>query len=90
MILFRRFTGTVVILEIWLDITHNFKLGSGSDPKSIPFDLTIQLLSLSNSHFYHRSLGTFFELQGALKYFCKITGDAFDDDAFGELFDDLS
>ena len=47
-------------------------------------------VSLSNSHFYHRSLGTFFELQGALKYFCKITGDAFDDDAFGELFDDLS
>ena len=53
-------------------------------------DWAVAYVSLSNSHFYNKSLRTFFELQGALKYFCKITGDAFDDNAFGELFDELS
>jgi hypothetical protein len=29
--------------------------------------------------FYHRSEGTFFELQGALKHFCALTGKSYDD-----------
>jgi hypothetical protein len=53
-------------------------------------DWAVTHVSFSNAHLYHKSLGTFFELQGALKYFCKITGDAFDDEAFGELFDDFA
>jgi hypothetical protein len=53
-------------------------------------DWAVAHVSFSNSHFYHKSIGTFFELQGALKYFCEITGDTFDDDAFGELFDDFT
>ena len=53
-------------------------------------DWAVAHVSFSNGHLYHKSLGTFFELQGALKYFCKVTGDAFDDEAFGDLFDDFA
>lgn len=53
-------------------------------------DWAVAHVSFSNGHLYHKSLGTFFELQGALKYFCKVTGDAFDDEAFSDLFDDFA
>ena len=53
-------------------------------------DWAVAHVSFSKVHPYYKSLGTFFELQGALKYFCKVTGDAFDDEAFGDLFDDFA
>jgi hypothetical protein len=36
-------------------------------------------VSIQGELFYHRSEGTFFELQAALKHFCALTGQSYDD-----------
>ena len=42
-------------------------------------DWAIAHISTKDGLFYHRSEGTYFTLQGALKEFCKLAGEEFDD-----------
>jgi hypothetical protein len=42
-------------------------------------DWAVAHVSIHGEFFYHRSESTFFELQGALKHFCELTGQSYDD-----------
>ncbi|AHG45049.1 HNH endonuclease [Rhizobium leguminosarum bv. trifolii CB782] len=46
-------------------------------------DWAVAHVSMQGELFYHRSEYTFFELQGALKHFCELTGQS-----YGDAFDD--
>jgi hypothetical protein len=48
-------------------------------------DWAVASVFLKNDRFYHRSESTFFSLQGALKSFCELTGQSYE-----ESFDDYA
>jgi len=46
-------------------------------------DWAVAHVSMTGDYFYHRSEATFYQLQGALKRFCELTGQSYE-----EPFDD--
>jgi hypothetical protein len=42
-------------------------------------DWALAHVSMHGEFFYHRNLGTFFTLQGAVKAYCDLTGESLDD-----------